>query len=90
MTQSAGGLHNSFQPIIQMGSAIQTRSLQLPLFCSGSLAEPSHAFCLSLQRATRHFACCLSSAVIPPPPPSLHDATEAQLIDLTRCHKSII
>lgn len=44
MTQSAGGLHNSFQPIIQMGSAIQTRSLPVPLLFSGSQAELSLAF----------------------------------------------
>lgn len=64
MAQSAGGPHNSFQPIIQMGIAIQTRSLQVPLLSpwDGFTGWASPGIYLTLQRAAKLFFCCLSSA----------------------------
>lgn len=64
MAQSAGGPHNSFQPIIQMGIAIQTRSLQVPLPSpwDGFTGWASPGIYLTLRRAAGLFICCLSSA----------------------------
>lgn len=59
--QSAGGPHNSFQPIIQMGIAIQTALLQVPLLSpwDGFTGRGSPGLYLTLQRAARLFICCL-------------------------------
>lgn len=65
MEQSAGGPHNSFQPIIQMGIAIQTRSLQVPLLSllgTGSQAEPRLAF-ISHFRGQPSFSSVVSAAL---------------------------
>lgn len=64
MTQSAGEPHNSFQPVTQMGSAIQTQSLWVCLLClhwTNSLAELSLAF---ISHFTGRPDCYLSSTSV--------------------------
>lgn len=66
MTPSAGGPHNSFQPIIQMESAIQTGSLQvsfLSLHSPGQVRSRCQASHLSLytSQGSRTVICCRSS-----------------------------
>ena len=77
MTQSAGGPHSSFQPIIQMEGAIHTGSLQVPLLppCSpGQVCAVSRASYLSLtSHGSQIVICCrgsetwkrMSSAALP-------------------------
>lgn len=65
MTQSAGGPHSSFQPIIQMEGAIHTGSLQVSLLspCSpGQVCAVSRASYLSLtSHGSQIVICCRGS-----------------------------